>query len=268
MLKTIILLTTSLCSFHCLSQNEIEKEKKAQREKIIQEHVYDCADKINYLFMMKEYQDCLDEGIKKDATIAYLWQQKAMPYFKIKKYEAGMEFLEKAVHFDRKRYLAYKGFINCIFVKNYKQAITDFNNCIKEFGNSYEMDHSYNFYIGLSYLQLNDFSKAESYLKESINYHKSMFNEAHYLDLFYYAISLYEQERFDEAIVSLDEAISLYPEFSDAIYYKALCFFKQSKAPEIYNPLINQASEFAKQGFSINEANSVYEPYPYQVKWK
>src|SRR5690606_33299861 len=106
------------------------------------------------------YQECLDAGIKKDSTIAYLWQQKAMPYFKVKKYEVGMQYIDKAVALDTKRYQSYRAFIKCIFAKTYKEAIIDFEQCIADWGDNFEMDHSYSFYIGLSYLQLNEFDKA------------------------------------------------------------------------------------------------------------
>src|SRR5690554_371701 len=268
--KTFILFIISLLCIQCQSQTgtETAEEKKARQKQIIQEYVYDCADKINYLVQMKEYQDCLDKGLEKDNTIAYLWQQKAMPYFKIKKYEAGMEYIDKAVKYDAKRYLPYRAFIKCVFAKTYKAAIKDFEECIANWGDSYEMDHTYSFYIGLSYLQLNEFEKATQYFKHTIAEQKKRFNEAHHLDLFYYGIVKYEQEKYNEAVKIFDEALSQYPEFSDVIYYKALCFYKLSKPVEEYQDLISQAKEFAKKGYTINEDNAIYEPYPYQVKWK
>ena len=47
--------------------------------------------------MIAAYQYCLKKKKKKDSTIAYLWQQKAMPYFKARKYSIGKPFLDKAV---------------------------------------------------------------------------------------------------------------------------------------------------------------------------
>src|SRR5690606_911712 len=219
MFRIILLFITALLSVQCQSQTETEEEKKVRQEQIIQEYVYDCADKINYFLMMKEYQACLDAGIKKDSTIAYLWQQKAMHYFKVKKYEVGMEYIDKAVKYDAKRYLPYRAFIKCVFAKTYKAAIKDFEECKAKWGDNYEMDHTYSFYIGLSYLQLNEFEKAEQYFKHTIAEQKKRFNEAHHLDLFYYGIVKYEQEKYNEAVKIFDEALSQYPEFSDVIYY-------------------------------------------------
>lgn len=249
--------------FTCNAQHE----QKSKKDQIIQEHVYDCADKINYYTNLDDYQKCLDEGIKKDATIAYLWQQKAMPYFKLKQYKTGMNFLDKAVSLDSNRYLSYRAFIKCIFVKDYNDAIVDFEQCIKDKGDSYEMDHTYSFYIALSYLQLKDFTKAESYFEKTIFNQKKMFNEAHHLDLFYLGVTKYELGKYQEAVTIFDEALNQYPKFSDVIYYKALALNKINNDDFETSNLIEKAKEFASKGFTINEDNAIYEEYPYKVKW-
>lgn len=48
------------------------------------------------MMFSKEWQDEIDLGLKKDSTIAYLWQQKAMPYFKLRKCEIGMPFIDQS----------------------------------------------------------------------------------------------------------------------------------------------------------------------------
>ena len=206
----IILYLLLLLSSTCFSQKntETKEERKKRQDAIVQEHVYDCADKINYTIKMQEYQNCLDAGIKKDSTIAYLWQQKAMPYFKIKKYEVGMKYVDKAVFYDASSWLSYRAFIKCIFARRYKEAIIDFEECIKRFGNSYVQDHSFPFYIGLSYLQLNEFKKAESVFEKDIKEQTIRMGDAHFLDLFYYGISKYEQQKWEEAIVEFDKSFA------------------------------------------------------------
>jgi tetratricopeptide (TPR) repeat protein len=260
MLKTIpyffLFIIFSACS----------QKKSYTKESIIQEHVYDCADKINYRTQLEEYQDCLDAGLKKDSTIAYLWQQKAMPYFKIKKYDAGMQFLDKAVKYDAITWLDYRGFIKCIFAKTYKEAIVDFENCIKIKGNHYVQDHTYCFYIGISYLQLNEFEKAEKTFEKDIKEQIEKRGEAHFLDLFYYGISKYEQQKWDEAINLFDQSLKQYPQFSDVQYYKSICLKKTGKIEEA-KLLFEKAKKNASFGYTINEDNAVYETYPYKVKF-
>ncbi|TXD82549.1 hypothetical protein ESY86_13920 [Subsaximicrobium wynnwilliamsii] len=215
---------------------------------------------------MPEWQQCLDAGLKVDSTVAYFWQLKAMPYFKARKYEVGMVYIDKAVKYDRKRYLSYRAFIKCIFAKTYKDAITDFEACIEMEGNTYVMDHTYQFHIALSYLQLNEFEKAEAIFKKDISEQEEEWGEAHYLDLFYYGISKYEQGKWEEALYEFNKSLAIAPMFSDVEYYKALCLYRLSRFDEC-QALLKTAKEHAEEGFSFNEDNAIYETYPYQVRW-
>src|SRR5690606_28651591 len=88
-----------------LTQLNIDKEKQ---EKIIIEHLKNGAWKQG--LYSREWQEEIDEGLAKDSTIAYLWQQKAMPMFKQGKYEVGMEYIDKAVKYDRQRWQDYRAF--------------------------------------------------------------------------------------------------------------------------------------------------------------
>ena len=267
-MKNCFLLLCSIISLFCNAQEKPEA-KKARQEAIIKEHLDECAYQNSYLVNMFKWQECLDNGLKKDSTIAYLWQQKAMPLFKARKYEAGMVFLDKAVKYDKKNWLPYRGFIKCIFAKTFKEAIIDFEESKKIFGNSYEMDHTYDFYIGLSYLQLNDFKKAEEVFKNNIEFVKNTQSEnaIHHLDLFYYGISKFEQNKLDEAIVEFDKALAKYPEFSDVEFYKAFALQRLGK-PEEAKALIEKAKSDLKKGYTINEDNAIYERYPYQINSK
>lgn len=264
--KVVIMLFCTHCMAQEITNNETAEEKKARQDRIIQEHVYDCADKINYNFWMKHYQDCLDAGLKKDSTIAYLWQQKAMPYYKIRKYSIGKEYLDKAVFYNEKRWLSYRGFMKCIFAKDYKGAIEDMELYIKKYDNHYEMDHTCAFYIGLSYLQLNEFSKAEKTFENDIKDQVKQKKEAHFLDWFYHGISLLEQQKFERAIASFDEALTVYPNFSEAQYYKSIAKAALGHSEDEIQFLYSEAIENRKKGYTITEDNAVYEIYPYQLR--
>ncbi|WP_079736524.1 tetratricopeptide repeat protein [Salegentibacter salegens] len=216
----------------------------------------------------QDWQDEIDKGLGIDSTIAYFWQQKAMPLFKQSKYELGMPFIDNAVKYNPRRWQDYRAFIKCIFSKQYKDAIQDFQDYEQKYGYGFVMDHSYNFYIALSYLQLNEFEKAEKIFEK--DYKKIMAEDGedwlHYLDLFYYGISKYEQKEYTEALELFDQALAFYPEFSDVQYYKAKILYKIGE-PEEANFVYKQAKENADRGFSINEDNVIYERYPYQVRW-
>lgn len=244
----------------------ILEEKQEKQKEIIEEYLNKCAK--NYPLYSRERQACLDKGLEKDPTIAYLWQQKAMPLFKQGKYESGMEYIDKAVKIDPARWQPYRAFIKCIFAKTYKAAIVDFEDLIQKYGNNYVMDHTYQFYIGLSYLQLNELEKAEAIFAEDLQNQIEQWGEdgKHHLDLFYYGISKYEQGEWEDAISVFDEVFNIHSTFSDAQYYKAVCLIKLKRQEEAVE-LIKIAEANGLAGNSINEENVVYERYPYQVRW-
>jgi hypothetical protein len=68
------------------------------------------------------------------------------------KYQLGKKSLDKSVTNKRERSQESRAFIKCIFAKKLGAANADFEYCKLRYGNDYEMDHTYRFYIGLSYL--------------------------------------------------------------------------------------------------------------------
>ncbi|QAA81607.1 tetratricopeptide repeat protein [Aequorivita sp. H23M31] len=270
-LFSILLFLLSSCAQSEKSEEFLQpafQKYTEEQERIIEEYSKQCANRHFYTFEMNGYQECLDRGLEKDSTISYLWQQKAMPYFKARKYEVGMPFLDKAVKYNRRKYLAYRGFIKCIFSKRYVEAIEDFEAAIEMDGNSYEMDHTYKFYIALSYLQLNEFEKAEKLFAEDIRDQESKFEDgAHFLDLFYYGITKYELGKWEEAVEQFDKALETYPTFAEVLLYKGICLARLDREEEA-EAAVRLAKEEGDKGNTFNEDNAIYEMYPYQFKWK
>jgi tetratricopeptide (TPR) repeat protein len=262
-MKKIILLVV-LFSF---SISFAQEGKNAAQEKIIEDHLTNCAQRYRYTTRMSDWQECLDQGLAKDSTIAYLWQQKAMPLFKARKYEVGMPFLDKAVKYNAERWQPYRGFMKCIFSKSYKDAIEDLEDCKKKFGNQYVMDHTYDFYIAISYLQLNEFEKAEKILQNYVDeIYKNRDKLEHPTAYFYLGIAKFELKKLDEAIAVFDKALKVYPNFSDAKYYKAICLARKENFEEA-KILLKESEADYKIGYKLNEDNTIYETYPYQKKW-
>ncbi|MFH4968982.1 hypothetical protein V8G61_12325 [Gaetbulibacter sp. M240] len=254
------------CKHETKISNETPENKRKRHDSLVETYVTNCSKNYNYRYQLKEWQHCLDKGLEQDSTVAYFWQQKAMPYFKFRKYEVGMKYLDKAVLYNESRWLSYRAFIKCIFAKTYKDAIKDFETCIKNEGNTYVMDHTYQFYIALGYLQLNEFEKAESIFKKDTEEQEKEWGEAHYLDLFYYGISKYELGKWQVAIIEFDKSLEQYKQFSDVKYYKALCLVRLKQFEEA-RLLFEESKLDRSNGYSINEDNSVYEYYPYQIVW-
>ncbi len=159
--------------------------------------------------------------------------------------------------------------MNCIFARRYKDAIRDLNDAKHKYGQSYVMEHSYDFYIALSYLQLNAFEKAEQIFEHDIN---SMLNKKgkewlHPLELFYWGITLMEQKKYNEAIEKMNNALELYPKFSEALHYKSNCLKKIGQNDQA-TLLKEQAKKYGIQGYTINDDNVIHVKYPYQIFWQ
>ena len=78
-------------------------------------------------------------------------------------------------------------------------------------------------------------------------------------------IIFYEKEQYETAIKYFDDCLKQYPQFSDALYYKAKCkYYLKDKAEAL--KLFKEARNYYLQSYSIHEANIFYEDYPYQIK--
>lgn len=262
----VITLLVSACNSKV--KNDIPSKPETysvfEKDSIVDDVVYSLG---RYRLNSEERRKALDSAIAKYPTIANLYQQRAMPLYKEDKDEVGHPFLVKAAELDPQAYLDYKGFMECIFSKNYEIAITDFEKYLEMFGKGYVMDHTYYFYIGISYLQLNEFEKAKIYLDKSIAQMETGSGRewVHHLDLMYLGIANMELEDCKNAIKAFDEALSKYPSFGDVKYYKTICLYKLGKSKEAQE-MFEEAKEEISKGNTINEDNVIYERYPYQVR--
>ncbi|WP_316820486.1 tetratricopeptide repeat protein [Pedobacter gandavensis] len=268
-LKTLSILLIFLTIQAC-AQNKNEPAKHPTKTVSQQDSTklkrYTKEIEMSPLYSVKR-QKYLDSVLSIIPTSAYAWQQKAMPLFKQKKYEIGMAYLDSAVKYDKTdHYLEYRAFIKCIFQKSYQASIRDFDAAQKIKGNSYVMDHTYEFYKGLCYLQLNKFDTAEKLFTRSINEDRTKMGAkwVNCSTLFYQGICFFEQGDYLLATKSFDEALLKYSHFTDAKYYKAVCLANTGRKKEALE-IIKEAELDFKTGYTIPETNAMYEVYPYQV---
>ena len=252
---------------HLLNAQAFITHEFESKKALVYEFKPSC-EKINYGSQMQAYQACVDRIIEKDSTVAYLWQRKAMPYFKALKFEVGMPYIDLAVKYDRRNWLSYRAFIKTVFARTYHSALDDLNACINEYGNEVVMDHSYQFYKGLSHLQLNQFEEAKKAFNEAIIYNHTQTTE-HHMEYFYLGIAYFEMFDYVKASENFEKALKLYPEFPEPQYYLALAKYHSGKID--YNAFYKMY-EIAKanydKGYLFNESNAVHVRYPYQLNWK
>ncbi|WP_291967582.1 tetratricopeptide repeat protein [Maribacter sp.] len=267
----ILLLVISSCNLSDKKEDMVKGDKKVEKKVlsgIDSMHVREYIEKSFQSPMHSlEHQQYLDSALAIVPESAWLWQQKAMPLYKARKYQLGKPFLDKAVEYAPEKYLDYSGFMRCIFSKDYIKSISEFMRAKKEFGDGYVMDHTYNFYIGLDYLQLNKFSKAKEFLLLSKEQQFKDFpndppqESCHYLDWYYLGIADFELGNYNEAIASFDMSLMVYENFAEALYFKGRSMTKLGN---------EEGGEWEKKAFenadnTINEDNVIYEIYPYQL---
>ncbi|RYD56787.1 MAG: hypothetical protein EOP56_10360 [Sphingobacteriales bacterium] len=263
--KMSIAITVTIAFLSCSGQMSNSSKPMSYEDSVIDKYLVNGA--WQHSIFSPEWGAYIDSAIALTPRNAALWQQRAMPLFKQRKYELGMKYLDNAVLYDRKRYLPYRAFIKCIFAKTYRSAIEDFKQAKQINGNTVtEMDHTYDFYLGLCYLQLNEFDNAQCYLDSSISSRQKQLGEdwVHHLDLFYLGITLYEKKEYTKCLQVFQKVLNKYKQFSDAKYYSALANMRLGRVIE-FARLMSEARGDLKKGYTINEDNSFYEVYPYQI---
>lgn len=266
MLKVCAILIVCLFLTSCQDKNQ-EIAQKSNQEETIETYLKNGAWKHHYL--TKEWDEWVTKGLEEDPTIAYLWQQKALPFWKQKKYQQAITYYEKAIALDREKWLSRLGFLKCIFAKDYQGAIKDLTAHNKEFGSTYEQNHLLELYIGIAHLQLNQYDEALELLNQNID--KIELEQGadwvNSLDRFYLGIAYYELNDYTKAIVEFNKALKDYPTFSDVQFYKSICLKYMGRENEA-KVLMDEAITNFNNGYTFGEDSALYEDYPYQVTWQ
>ena len=94
-------------------------------------------------------------------NMANVYQLKGLPGLFKGDYAENFKFIDKAVELNLVRYTLHRGFLKCIFTKDYEGAIADFEKAEQISPQKYEMDHTFSFYLGLCYLGLRNYEKSK-----------------------------------------------------------------------------------------------------------
>ena len=257
-LKPLLLSCVLFFSFETLAQQSLKDSATTYFEKYGHQHSYNTI----------EWQASADSALMIDPKCAYVWQQKAMPYLKNGDFAHWVKYINKAAEYDPKQYLSYRAFCRLVFMKDYDEALKDLESAIQYNKNEVEhvMDHTYDFYKGLCYLETNRLDLAKKHLQKSVDYQISARGEAwtHYVDLFYLGMVNFKMNDNSRALYYLDKSLKQYAQFPDANYYKALILKSLNRPTEALEHLL-MAQKAMQQGYRMNEDNEIYSNYPLQI---
>jgi tetratricopeptide (TPR) repeat protein len=236
------------------------------RDSLIEKYLDKGAAK--YSYNSPQWQLYCDSLIAICPNIAKAYQLKAIPYIKYGDYATAFLLEDKAVELEPKNYTAYRGFLKCIFTKDYEGAIIDFRKAQQLVPNSFEMDHTYPFYEGLCNLELGNYPLAEENFKKDIFIQTggdlAKQNKIHFNTFFYIGVLYYEMNENEKAKENLQKCLAIYQSHPDANYYLGL-LYKRDNNMELCNKYLHIAKAAKQKGYNINEDNIYYAYYPHQV---
>ncbi|WP_167856900.1 tetratricopeptide repeat protein [Hymenobacter aquaticus] len=219
-----------------------------------------------YGYNHPNWEKYCDSLIAACPTIAVAYREKAIPYLKKGDYATAFPLEDKAVALDPKTWTAYRGFLKCIFTKDYAGALLDFQQARRLVPGGYEMDHTYPFYEGLCNLELGHYAQAAASFRLDIAQQTQGHPQRppHFNSLFYAGVLYYEMQDYPQATHYLTYCLRLNPQFPDAHYYLAQVYLARKKNGEATRHLrLGQA--YYRQGYRLNEDNEAYANYPHQI---
>jgi tetratricopeptide (TPR) repeat protein len=174
----------------------------------------------------KEFQQMCDEAIVIDSTYAYAYREKSTAYLKSGDFSTWMKLMNKAVAYDPKENLNYRGWCRFQFFRDYKGAIADIEQFdrIVTYDIGYSQNGTYHLNIakGLCYKGLGDNDKAIAILENQIKKNEEI-DFVGALDYLHLGVLYYEQENFDKALILFEKQI-LINNLSEVMYYLALTY--------------------------------------------
>jgi tetratricopeptide (TPR) repeat protein len=258
----ILFLSWTIFFTNCTAQT-VDCFSKEGQEKLVESY-HEKAWKYGYNHpMWHVYYDSL---IAECPNIADAYREKAIPYIKNGDYAAAMPLEDKAVELAPKEWMAYRGFLKCIFTKDFEGAIIDFKKAQEYLPNNYVMDHTYFFFIGISYLEMGELKLAEENMKKDLLLMSPEGKEEkmHFNSLFYMGLVYYEMKDYEKAIKYLTHSVDQFKEFPDANYYLAVIYLAQNDEIKAKYHL-DLAKSGKSKNYGISEDNVIYCNYPHEI---
>ena len=248
----------------CQSAASDKCSSRHYRDSLVTKYIENGAHKYSYLD--PRWAQYCDSLLAVCPNVAYAYQQKAVPLIKDGKYAEAFLLENKAAELDPLAWLAYRGFLKCIFTKDYEGALADFQQAARLKPGSREMDHTYPFFEGLCNLELGNYAQAEANFKEDIRQQKGPDGqqEVHFNTLFYVGVLYLKMQQYAQAKSYFEQCLARYPQHPEANYYLGLLYQAQHKNALAQRYLL-AAQKALASGYRLNEDNIFYANYPRQI---
>ncbi|WP_121666525.1 tetratricopeptide repeat protein [Mesonia aquimarina] len=204
----------------------------------------------------KEYQTVLDQSIEIDPTFDYAYWAKSIAYLKSGDFVTWKKLIDKAVAYNPKGHLGYRGWCRYQFFRDYKGAIKDIEKLDSlvgyDIGQSQNGTYHLNIAKGLCYKAIEKQEKAIEIIEKQIklNEEEDFVGAYDYLHL---GVLYLETKKFEKAVETFNKQ-SQNNEIAENQYYLALTYQELDK-PAKYKSCLEKVKELYIQG------RKMYDPY-------
>ncbi|MBP6236361.1 MAG: hypothetical protein KA270_02375 [Saprospiraceae bacterium] len=199
-------------------------------------------DAYQYYQYSREYQEILDKAIEKCPHFSYAYRNKSTAYLKSGDFITWKYLIDKAVEYDFRENIGYRGWCKFQFFRDYQGAIDDIEalEAVSKGNIGYSAGGQYHLKVAkaLCYKQLGDIDKAISIMEQ---YMIDSTNQISVFDHLHLGVMYLETGTYDKAITQLNLQTTQ-NDLAENQYYLALCHQKMGNT-DLFTTHITKAKE-------------------------